>query len=179
MVCLCFVLGTLWNEEVLEWEKEEGIVAIIKSVILKKECIGVKFKRLSWEMFTITGTVESNCPFWTLCQYCPTLWAHCPLLQSLAIFTSLCLCLLFYYTGCEPQYSYWKYAGNMINFCRLYLQYFHSGNILEILWKHWKYSKYRGNFYDILSGNIVDIICGCLLYFQHIFSDYIVAHTQC
>ena len=30
----------------------------------------------------------------------------------------------------------------------------------------------------MLIGNIVDIICRCLLYFQDISSDYIVAHTQ-
>ena len=27
-------------------------------------------------------------------------------------------------TGCEPQYSHWKYAGNMVNIHRLYLLYF-------------------------------------------------------
>ena len=26
--------------------------------------------------------------------------------------------------GCEPQYSHWKFAGNMVNICRLYLLYF-------------------------------------------------------
>jgi len=75
-------------------------------------------------------------------------------------------------TGCGPQYSHWEYTGNMVNFHRLYLQYFQSGNMQEILWKQWKYSKYRGYFIIFpryFSGNMVDIICGCLLYFQWLY----------
>ena len=40
------MLETLWDEEVFEWEEEEGIVAVIKSIILEKECVGVKSKWL-------------------------------------------------------------------------------------------------------------------------------------
>ena len=87
-----------------------------------------------------------------LIEQCPQQDCQRPCIPHLHDWGWILHCMVVGYTECKPQYSYWKYAENIVNFCRLYLQYFHSGNILEILWKHWKYSKYkyRGNFIIIL-----------------------------
>ena len=66
-------------------------------------------------------------------------------------------------TGCEPQYSHWKYAGNMVNIHRLYLLYF---------W--WEY--FRNILYIYYIFSVFTIFP---VYFQHISSNYIVAHIQC
>jgi len=46
-------------------------------------------------------------------------------------------------TGCEPQYSHWKYAGNIVNICRLYLPYSHWKYLENVI----KYPLYLPYFY--------------------------------
>ena len=82
------------------------------------------------------------------------------------------------YTACKPQYSLWKYGGNMVNICRLYLLYFHWEyprnimkyplylpyiqcfyNIFSIFWD-WRYSKYSLLKFTIFSIYFQWLYCG-------------------
>jgi len=81
-------------------------------------------------------------------------------------------------TGCEPQYSHWKYAGNIVNICRLYLPYSHwkyLGNIIKYplyllyfhcfhnisrLFSDWKYCRYSLWKFTIFSVYFQWLYCG-------------------